>query len=98
MPEPVHLGGDGSKHRVVRVACVAGLIAWHPVVLEVGRRNVGLIVNFQTSSVGFHDVAGEAELRLLGALNVVVKTQQAGEDRGNEQSKKKPGSSRRVRP
>src|SRR5262245_45073742 len=72
----LRLEASGVK-RVIRVAGITSLVMRHAVVLEMCRRNVGLIVDVQTFSVRFHDVAGKAEPGLLGPLNMVLKSQQA---------------------
>ena len=69
--QAIQLGFDGPEHGVIGVTCVAGLVSGDTVILEVGGWNVGGIVHVQSSPVGFHNVAGEAELSFFRALHVL---------------------------
>ncbi len=65
------LGLDGSVHDIISVAGVAGLIAWHAVVLIMGGRQPCGIIHMQTPPVRLHYVTGETEGRLLGTVHML---------------------------
>src|SRR5215831_3791822 len=69
-----NLGFVVAVHRVVRVAREAGIVARHPIVLKVGRRNPGRVVHIKASTVRFHDVTGQTKLSGLGFFHMAVET------------------------
>ena len=47
MPESAELGVHRAKHGVVRVAGVAGMIAWYKVVLKMRRRQITGVIHIE---------------------------------------------------
>jgi hypothetical protein len=74
-----------QSSRTHGVAGVTRLISGHAVVLIMRCRQPSWIVNVQAAPVGLHNMAGEAECRLLGTLHVVVVTERPSEDWENEE-------------
>ena len=100
MAQAAQLGADAAVERIVRVASVAGFVDGNPVILKVRGGYVGRIVDVKTFSVRLHDVAGEAEGGLLGALDVIGSRAERAEDRQNEKSQERKdfaAASRRER-
>src|SRR5208283_364675 len=64
----------------------AGHVRRHAVILKVLRRNMAWVVHKETSTVGFHGVAGDAESRLFGTLHVRVYTPDDAESGKNAQA------------
>jgi hypothetical protein len=64
---------------VIRVACIARLVAGNPVVLKVSCGNVARIIHIQTLPERLHDVTREAERSLLGMFHVVRETYDAAQ-------------------
>ena len=65
MPKPSHLRFEISKHRVVRMAGVACLVARNSIVLKMSGGEVGGIIYSQAGPILLHDVAGRAECGVL---------------------------------
>src|ERR1700735_4984474 len=70
VPQATELGANAAIEAIVSVTGVAGFLGWDAMILKVGGRNVGRIAPVQAFSVGLHDMAGKAKLRLLGAFDV----------------------------
>ena len=87
--QPAELGFEASKHGVISVAGVAGLVARHAPILEMGRRNIGRVIYVQALTVLAHDVAAQTEGRLLRPFHVVLKPQQAGKNREDKERQKR---------
>jgi len=64
------LGASAAIEAIVSVAGVASFVRGNAMVLKMGGRNVGRIVDVKAFTVGLHDVAGKAKLRLLGTFDV----------------------------
>ena len=55
--QPVQLHANGSVHRVIGVARVAGFVGWNSVILEMCGGNVICVIDVETLSPRLHDVA-----------------------------------------
>lgn len=72
VPQAAKLRLESAIQRVVGVACIARLIAGHPIVLKVGGGKVGDIIHEKALAVVLHYVAGRAKRRRLRALHMLV--------------------------
>src|SRR5580704_7896195 len=77
---------DVAVQGVVGMAREAGLVHWYAVVLEMLRCHVGRIVDHQAFAVGFHDMAGKAELRSLRAVDLLGGAPRCAQERQEEKS------------
>src|SRR5580704_4338030 len=64
------LGAEAPIEHVIFMAGVASFVGGYSVVLKVSRGDIVRIVDLQASTVGLHDVAGEAERRLFGSFHL----------------------------
>src|ERR1051326_8242834 len=62
--QPTELGFEASKHGIIRVAGVAGLVARYTSILEMGRRNIRRVIYVQALAVMAHNVADRKSTRL----------------------------------
>ena len=65
MVQPLQFGAETAEDGVIGVAGIAGLIAWHTPVLKMRCRNIGRVIYVEALSISAHDMAGQAERRLL---------------------------------
>lgn len=79
--EPSEFGTQAAVQAVVGMAGVARLIGWHSMILKMCGRDIRRVVHIETSSISFHDVAGDAEFRLLRALDMSRGSHRATEHR-----------------
>ncbi len=86
MAQAAQLGMHGAEHSIVGVAGVAGAAAGHQVVLKMLGRNIAGIVHVKALAEVVHHVAGEAELRALGALHVLGEAKSGGQHGQDKQS------------
>src|SRR6266567_5707385 len=63
---------ERSKHSVVGVTCVAGLVLRDAMVLKVGGSKIRWIVHVKAFAIRFHDVARETKPRALGTFHLAV--------------------------
>lgn len=87
--QPTELGFEASKHGIIRVAGVAGLITRYTSILEMGRRNIRRVIYVQALAVMAHNVAAQAERRLLCPFHVVLKPQQPGKNGEDKERQKR---------
>ena len=80
------LGANAAIKAIVGVTGVAGFLGWDAMILKMGSRNVGRVVHVQAFSVGLHDMAGKAKLRLLGAFDMCGSGHRAAKHRKNTES------------
>ena len=89
MPQPAQLRFESAKHGVVRVARIARLVRRNPVILKMGRGQIGWVIDVQALAVGIHDVARQAERRALGALHFVFHADRQRKHRKEKQHSKR---------
>src|SRR5438270_8254848 len=70
------------------MAGIAGLLTRHTPVLGMRCRNERRIIHVQALAVLAHDMAAQAERRLLCPFHVVLKSQHSGKHRENEECQK----------
>src|SRR5205085_12241611 len=68
------------------MAGITSLVAGHAAILKVCGWNPALVVHMQTTPIWLHDVAGETEAGLLGALNVLLDPPPGADSRHDEKS------------
>src|SRR5215468_6836092 len=88
MMHPPYLSSDPAIEDIVSVAGVAGFIARDAAILEVGCRQICRIIGIKASAVWLHDVAGEAEAGLFGALHVLCGSKYGGDEGKDKQCQK----------
>src|ERR1700739_4987215 len=87
--QSTELGFEASKHGIIRVAGVAGLVARYTSILEMGGRNIRRVIYVQALAVMAHNVAAQAERRLLCPFHVVLKPKQAGKNGEDKERQKR---------
>ena len=84
--QSLHLVLQRTVDGIVRVAGVAGHVRRHAVILKVLRGQMAGIIHVQASSVGNHYMARNAELSLLGTLDVRVHSAHDAQGRKHAQT------------
>jgi len=85
--QPIQLGAESAKHRIVSVAGVTGLVGRDAMVLKVRGGEVSGVIQIQAATVRLHDVAGEAERGVLGSFEFRRNAHGHTEQRQQEEDK-----------